>query len=269
MMKRPPMISKPPMISLDFLIEFPKRPPNPKVMMIEEPEKFEESRDADDAIHGRDGYDFDGHRLRVELAHSGRGNSSSNNRYNSGCNNKKFGVPKRIEYRLLVTGLPHSASWYDLKVTSEFEKEWTLMKVQGWENNDQENGSAPVNHIGLGYSNTADELMEMGPENLKEVKAEILESYLPHTWFLNLAFGSVPHTIQCMSRIECECGKLSHYLCPSSLINHHYTEWYPHGLGDIEWTDGGALNILAISEGVVSVLAPASVALAVAATSIR
>ncbi|XP_016580095.2 uncharacterized protein LOC107877847 [Capsicum annuum] len=55
------------------------------------------------------------------------------------------------------------------KVTSEFEKEWTLMKVQGWENNDQENGSAPVNHIGLGYSNTADELMEMGPENLKEV----------------------------------------------------------------------------------------------------
>ncbi|KAM3394851.1 hypothetical protein P3S68_003854 [Capsicum galapagoense] len=54
------------------------------------------------------------------------------------------------------------------KVTSEFEKEWTLMKVQGWENNDQENGSAPVNHIGLGYSNTADELMVMGPENLKE-----------------------------------------------------------------------------------------------------
>ncbi|XP_047249985.1 serine/arginine-rich splicing factor SR30-like [Capsicum annuum] len=65
--------------------------------------EFEESRDADDAIHGRDGYDFDGHRLRVELAHSGRGNSSSNNHYNSGRNNKKFGVPKRIEYRRLFT----------------------------------------------------------------------------------------------------------------------------------------------------------------------
>ncbi|KAM3221386.1 hypothetical protein P3L10_020654 [Capsicum annuum] len=29
--------------------------------------EFEESRDADDAIHGRDGYDFDGHRLRFWL----------------------------------------------------------------------------------------------------------------------------------------------------------------------------------------------------------
>lgn len=27
--------------------------------------QFEDPRDADDAIRGRDGYDFDGHRLRV------------------------------------------------------------------------------------------------------------------------------------------------------------------------------------------------------------
>lgn len=27
--------------------------------------QFEEARDAEDAIRGRDGYDFDGHRLRV------------------------------------------------------------------------------------------------------------------------------------------------------------------------------------------------------------
>ncbi|KAJ9567990.1 hypothetical protein OSB04_003956 [Centaurea solstitialis] len=36
--------------------------------------KFEEALDAKDAIRGRDGYDFDGHRLRVELAHGGPGN---------------------------------------------------------------------------------------------------------------------------------------------------------------------------------------------------
>ncbi|CAN4113650.1 unnamed protein product [Withania somnifera] len=93
-------------------LKIPPRPPGYAFV------EFEEARDADDAIRGRDGYDFDGHRLRVELAHGGRGNSSSNDRYNSGHNsgrNHKFGAPKRTEYRVLVTGLPHSASWQDLK----------------------------------------------------------------------------------------------------------------------------------------------------------
>ena len=31
--------------------------------------QFEEARDAEDAIRGRDGYDFDGHRLRVSLTY--------------------------------------------------------------------------------------------------------------------------------------------------------------------------------------------------------
>ncbi|MFS7940655.1 putative RNA recognition motif domain, nucleotide-binding alpha-beta plait domain superfamily [Helianthus anomalus] len=66
--------------------------------------EFEEARDAEDAIRGRDGYDFDGHRLRVELANGGRGNSSSTDRcWWSGC------------LWILVTGLPFSASWQDLK----------------------------------------------------------------------------------------------------------------------------------------------------------
>ncbi|XP_055829231.1 serine/arginine-rich-splicing factor SR34-like [Solanum dulcamara] len=97
-------------------LKIPPRPPGYAFV------EFEEARDAEDAIRGRDGYDFDGHRLRVELAHGGRGNSSSNDRYNSGNsghnggrNNHKFGAPKRTEYRVLVTGLPHSASWQDLK----------------------------------------------------------------------------------------------------------------------------------------------------------
>lgn len=44
-------------------------------------------------------------------------------------------------------------------------------KVEGWENNGQENGSAPENYtvIDLDYYSTAEELMVVGPEKLKEV----------------------------------------------------------------------------------------------------
>ncbi|GJZ83979.1 serine/arginine-rich splicing factor SR34-like protein isoform X2 [Tanacetum coccineum] len=77
--------------------------------------EFEDARDADDAIRGRDGYDFDGHRLRVELAHGGRGTSSSRDRYSGGRGGRDGGVSRRSDYRVLVTGLPSSASWQDLK----------------------------------------------------------------------------------------------------------------------------------------------------------
>ncbi|AQK85219.1 ASF/SF2-like pre-mRNA splicing factor SRP31 [Zea mays] len=55
-----------------------KIPPRPPGFAFVE---FEDARDAEDAIYGRDGYNFDGHRLRV----------------------------------VMVTGLPSSASWQDLK----------------------------------------------------------------------------------------------------------------------------------------------------------
>lgn len=89
-------------------LKIPPRPPGYAFV------EFEEARDAEDAIRGRDGYDFDGHRLRVELAHGGRGRSSSDRHssYNSG---RGRGVSRRSEYRVLVTGLPSSASWQDLK----------------------------------------------------------------------------------------------------------------------------------------------------------
>ncbi|KAL8147059.1 hypothetical protein AgCh_004690 [Apium graveolens] len=69
--------------------------------------------DACDAIEGRDGYKFDGQRLRVEFAHGGRG-SSTWDLYSS---YSRGGVSRRSEYRVLVTGLPSSASWQDLKVS--------------------------------------------------------------------------------------------------------------------------------------------------------
>ncbi|EEE54434.1 hypothetical protein OsJ_01505 [Oryza sativa Japonica Group] len=77
--------------------------------------KFEDPRDADDAICGRDGYNFDGYRLRVELAHGGRGQSYSYDRPRSYSSGRRGGVSRRSEYRVMVTGLPSSASWQDLK----------------------------------------------------------------------------------------------------------------------------------------------------------
>ncbi|XP_058210019.1 serine/arginine-rich-splicing factor SR34-like isoform X4 [Rhododendron vialii] len=93
-------------------LKIPPRPPGYAFV------EFEESRDAEDAIRGRDGYDFDGNRLRVELAHGGRGHSSSIDHYSShssGRGSRGGGVSRRSEYRVLVTGLPSSASWQDLK----------------------------------------------------------------------------------------------------------------------------------------------------------
>ncbi|XP_039128721.1 serine/arginine-rich-splicing factor SR34-like [Dioscorea cayenensis subsp. rotundata] len=96
---------------IDIDLKIPPRPPG--YAFIE----FEDSHDADEAIHGRDGYSFDGHRLRVELAHGGRGHSSSFERRSSYSTSGggRGGVSRHSEYRVLVTGLPSSASWQDLK----------------------------------------------------------------------------------------------------------------------------------------------------------
>ncbi|KVI01592.1 serine/arginine-rich splicing factor SR30 [Cynara cardunculus var. scolymus] len=96
-----------PIVEIDLKI--PPRPPGYAFV------EFEDPRDAEDAIHGRDGYKFDGHRLRVELAHGGRV-SSSVDRYSSySSGGSRGGLSRRSDYRVLVTGLPSSASWQDLK----------------------------------------------------------------------------------------------------------------------------------------------------------
>ncbi|KAK8565481.1 hypothetical protein V6N13_020586 [Hibiscus sabdariffa] len=89
-------------------LKIPPRPPGYAFV------EFEEARDAEDAIRGRDGYDFGGHCLRVELAHGGRGRSSLD-RHSSHSSGRGRGPSRRSEYRVLVTGLPSSASWQDLK----------------------------------------------------------------------------------------------------------------------------------------------------------
>lgn len=84
--------------------------------------EFDDPRDAEDAVHARDGYDYDGYRLRVEFPRGGgpsRGGGAP--RYGdrggfSGDRGKGRGPPaRRSQYRVLVTGLPPSGSWQDLK----------------------------------------------------------------------------------------------------------------------------------------------------------
>eukprot|EP00250_Pteridium_aquilinum_P005169 c15305_g1_i1 orf=331-1224(-) len=96
---------------VDIDLKLPPRPPG--YCFVE----FEDARDAEDAIKGRDGYEFDGYPIRVELAHGGRGASSSSDRYSSysSSTGRVGGVSRRSEYRVVVTGLPSSASWQDLK----------------------------------------------------------------------------------------------------------------------------------------------------------
>lgn len=87
--------------------------------------------DAEDAVKARDGYDYDGYRLRVEFPRgsgpgSFRGNRNSERGGGGGGGggagggrdggNRNRGPPtKRSQFRVLVSGLPPSGSWQDLK----------------------------------------------------------------------------------------------------------------------------------------------------------
>lgn len=93
---------------VDIDLKIPPRPPGYAFV------EFEDPHDAEDAIYGRDGYDYDGHRLRVELAHGGRGPSSFDRSSNYSSGGRR-GASRRSDYRVMVTGLPSSASWQDLK----------------------------------------------------------------------------------------------------------------------------------------------------------
>lgn len=63
-------------------------------------------RAAEDAAHARDGYDFYGTTLRVEIARGGNPRGPPR-----GPTNRRPGT-----FRVTIRGLPPSASWQDLKV---------------------------------------------------------------------------------------------------------------------------------------------------------
>ncbi|XP_073139926.1 serine/arginine-rich splicing factor SR30-like [Henckelia pumila] len=96
-----------PIVTIDLKI--PSRPPGYAFV------EFEDPRDADDAIRGRDGYKFDRYRLRVELSHGGRRLPSYDHHSSYSSGSSLGGISKRSDYRGRVTGLPSSASWQDLK----------------------------------------------------------------------------------------------------------------------------------------------------------
>ncbi|KAL7060147.1 hypothetical protein AAHC03_09852 [Spirometra sp. Aus1] len=72
--------------------------------------EFEDDRDAADAVRGRDGYNFDGYALRVEFPRGGGFNS-----FRRGGSRGGGGPSRRSDYRVIVTGLPPTGSWQDLK----------------------------------------------------------------------------------------------------------------------------------------------------------
>lgn len=99
---------------------------------------FCEISDAEDAVKARDGYDYDGYRLRVEFPRSSgpssgggggggggsAGGASGGGSHRSGGRSERSrdgggrsnrSVTKRSQYRVQVSGLPPSGSWQDLK----------------------------------------------------------------------------------------------------------------------------------------------------------
>lgn len=63
-------------------------------------------RDADDAVHARDGYDYDGYRLRVEFPRGGGPGGFRGGRGGGDRGRSSRGPPaRRSQFRVLVTGL--------------------------------------------------------------------------------------------------------------------------------------------------------------------
>mmetsp|Transcript_27361 Transcript_27361/g.37738 ORF Transcript_27361/g.37738 Transcript_27361/m.37738 type:complete len:361 (+) Transcript_27361:110-1192(+) len=133
---------------IEIDIKIPPRPPG--FAFIE----FGDPRDAEDAVRGRDGYNLNGSRIRVELARgSARGRDDDRGGYRGGggggYGGDRYGdgdrhggdrgggggyggggrdsfrgggggrgggnISRRTEFRVLVSKLPSSASWQDLK----------------------------------------------------------------------------------------------------------------------------------------------------------
>jgi len=78
--------------------------------------EFEDARDADDAVYARDGYDYDGYKLRVEFPRGGGGSFRGSRDRGGYRGDRRPGPPaRRSQYRVMVTGLPPTGSWQDLK----------------------------------------------------------------------------------------------------------------------------------------------------------
>lgn len=95
----------------DIDIKHPLKPPAYAFV------SFEDSRDAEDAVRGKDGTSFAGQRLRCEIAKGDRrdrdGGRDRDRR--GGDERKRGGRGRRTDYEIIVTNLPRGCSWQDLK----------------------------------------------------------------------------------------------------------------------------------------------------------
>uniref|UniRef100_A0A7S0I1L9 RRM domain-containing protein n=1 Tax=Hanusia phi TaxID=3032 RepID=A0A7S0I1L9_9CRYP len=94
----------------DIEVKTPSRPP--AFAFVE----FDNLYDAEDAVRGRDGVMFEGARLRVEMS---RGTAATYGYDKRGGGGGAGKAPprnlRRSDYRVIISGLPKSASWQDLK----------------------------------------------------------------------------------------------------------------------------------------------------------
>eukprot|EP00201_Polytomella_parva_P019316 CAMPEP_0175058478 /NCGR_PEP_ID=MMETSP0052_2-20121109/11869_1 /TAXON_ID=51329 ORGANISM="Polytomella parva, Strain SAG 63-3" /NCGR_SAMPLE_ID=MMETSP0052_2 /ASSEMBLY_ACC=CAM_ASM_000194 /LENGTH=184 /DNA_ID=CAMNT_0016323861 /DNA_START=474 /DNA_END=1027 /DNA_ORIENTATION=+ len=79
--------------------------------------EFEDYRDARDAVTYRNGYSFANARLRVEPSNPNgrRGMGGGGGGGSRGAGPSPYGPSRRTDHRAIITGLPSSCSWQDLK----------------------------------------------------------------------------------------------------------------------------------------------------------
>ena len=88
-------------------------------------------RDAEDAVFARDGYDYDGYRLRVEFPKGGGGSFRPGTGGGGGPVGRGRGPPaRRSQYRCVITGLPPSGSWQDLKVMRTWQGKQARIRLR-------------------------------------------------------------------------------------------------------------------------------------------
>jgi len=78
--------------------------------------EYDDSRDAEDAVHEMDGRDLLGERVQVEIARGTRRDRSRDRRRGSRAPwMDKYGPPQRTKYKVIVENLSTRVSWQDLK----------------------------------------------------------------------------------------------------------------------------------------------------------
>ena len=66
--------------------------------------EFDDARDAEDAVDARDGYSYDGYKLRVEFQKGSKNGNDSDKSQISKSGSRSGPPTRRSEYRCIVTG---------------------------------------------------------------------------------------------------------------------------------------------------------------------